>query len=219
MPCEGSACPLSSCWFRAHALFSLGAMLLLDEADSLQLAAGLPPAARLWVLAIRARIMTIAGHFEAAVPICEEIARVTVEDPTTMQDPFSLYACYSIAFNIQTLESTGEAFASLWKLLRSMANVWPLAATLLGYVEAPAKSYAVCSNGASCVGKVMQPSVLRTFPFAVAPKLGGQLTQLVTVAVGRWKEPASRVCHQLVDVVALGPGGKHNLRSTCQRRR
>jgi len=139
---DGNVCPLS------------GAMAILDEAEALQHSAGLPQAAKLWVLALRARLLCIAKQFEAAGVICEEIAKIVVEDPEAMQDPFSLYACYSIAFALQNLENSGGAFVSLWQLLRSMAMIWPLAATLLDHVQAPAKAYAVCSSGESCVGKV-----------------------------------------------------------------
>merc|ERR1712100_279274 len=99
--CNGKRCPFAA------------AMALLDEAEGLQHSAGLPAAARLWVLAIRARLLCIGKQFEAAGPVCEEIARVAVDDPSAMQDPFSLYACYSVAFALQSLEQSGGAFVNL----------------------------------------------------------------------------------------------------------
>jgi len=141
-----------------------GALGILDEADALVIRAKLPPAARLWVLALRARILCIGGFFEAAVPICEELATIALNDASTMQDPFSLYACYSNTFALQNLEKCGGAFAGLWRLLRAMAMVWPLAATLLGYVSKPSKSYAVCADASSCVGKVESAVLQGTLP-------------------------------------------------------
>jgi len=108
---------------------------LLDEAEVLVRSASLPTAAKLWCLALRGRIMCIMGDYDGAAPIFEEVARTAVEDPHTMQDPFSLYAIYSITFSLQHLTSKGGSFKNLWQLLRAMAMVWPLAETLLRYVN------------------------------------------------------------------------------------
>jgi len=153
------------------------AFALLEEAEEIQRRDHLPIAARLWVLALRGRIKSIQGDFEAAAPIFEDVATTAVNVPQTMQDPFSLYACYSIAFSLQHLEVKGGAFAELWKLMQDMASVWPLAETLLCYVTGPGEMsaekgvYSICKGSASsCVAKVEDAS-LKGMPPPTCPIL------------------------------------------------
>jgi len=92
-------------------------------------------AARLWMLAARGRFHSMKGEFVLALPYLQEFAQKAVERP--MADHFSLYACYSIAFSLQYMKVKGGIFDSLWVVLGQMAQVWPLAETLVQLLKEP----------------------------------------------------------------------------------
>jgi len=115
----------------------------LNEAEVLCQSPDLPESALLWVVCLRGRFNHMHGFltedFDGRRMIADlhKVAQIAAQNVHTMQDPFSLYAVYSISLSLVQYAAPLDVcpISLLIKLLRAMGLVWPLADTLLRYVD------------------------------------------------------------------------------------
>jgi len=125
----------------------------LDEAELLCETAALPSSALLWVLCLRGRFWLMSKDFTPRNPVqlaslislLTKVSEIMSSAPRSMQDPMSLYALYSVSLALlenmslegKTWEDCREGcpITSLIRIQRAMGLVWPLANTLLRYVD------------------------------------------------------------------------------------
>jgi len=123
----------------------------LDEAELLCETVALPSSALLWVLCLRGRFWMMKKDFTphsnpvqlaSLMALLTKVREITSSAPRSMQDPMSLYALYSLSLALLSRKpdhrehlSEGCAITSLIRIQRAMGLVWPLANTLLRFVD------------------------------------------------------------------------------------